>query len=327
MSSEYVTCEVCNQTFKRITSKHLAQHDMTLDEYKKEFPNSPTVSDALRERFATNNESFWIKQHGEELGKQKYAEYKKMLANKNTFEAKHEKYGWSREQFNEYNATRAQTESNMIKRYGLEEGTKKWQAYCELQAYAGCSLQYFIDKLGPEDGRVEYERINKEKSQSLRKFIERYGRDVGLKRFEQKYANSHKTTTSEDERNFVNIVTEHIDSLMPNVWEFRDYRNGQIMIPSIDYAHGFFYDLVIQNGTKKLCIEFNGDYYHRNPEIYGDDPSRNILGITTSEVWERDKLREQVAKQAGYDVIVIWESDWKKDPQGCVQRIIDSIEG
>ena len=43
---------------------------------------------------------------------------------KNTYEFKKQKYGWTEEQFNEYNKSRAVTLENCIKKHGEEKGTR-----------------------------------------------------------------------------------------------------------------------------------------------------------------------------------------------------------
>lgn len=43
---KYVTCPLCNKQFRRITNTHLwKSHNMTVDEFKESFPNSPMVSE------------------------------------------------------------------------------------------------------------------------------------------------------------------------------------------------------------------------------------------------------------------------------------------
>jgi len=64
--------------------------------------------------------------------------------------------GWSEEQWNKFNASRASTEENYIKRYGEELGKKKWKTYCAHEAYAGNTLTYFIDKFGKDEGTKKY---------------------------------------------------------------------------------------------------------------------------------------------------------------------------
>lgn len=76
----------------------------------------------------------------------------------------------------------------------------------------------------------------------------------------------------------------------------------------------FAYDIFISN-TKKI-IEVYGDYWHGNPLIY--KPNDLILKGSSGEKivkekWEFDELKNRHAVLAGYQVLIIWESDLVKD--------------
>ena len=59
-------------------------------------------------------EKAMIKKWGIELGKQKWQEYRNKQSEKNKFEYKQNKFGWTKEQFDEFNKSRAVTLKNMI---------------------------------------------------------------------------------------------------------------------------------------------------------------------------------------------------------------------
>ena len=70
---------------------------------------------------------------------------------------------------------------------------------------------------------------------------------------------------------------------------------------------------------KKKLIEFNGDIFHANPLIYSatDQPLLGTIGtdarceLTAQEMWDADERKAQVARDNGYEVFVVWESEWK----------------
>ena len=47
-----VRCEICGREFEKITSTHLKKHNITSDEYMKQFPDAPMVSEDLRKKFS-----------------------------------------------------------------------------------------------------------------------------------------------------------------------------------------------------------------------------------------------------------------------------------
>ena len=79
-------------------------------------------------------------------------------------------------------------------------------------------------------------------------------------------------------------VQQYLDSNFPNQWKFND---GEFLIS------GFYPDFVNVNGQKAV-IEVFGDYWHR-----GENPQRKI----------------SIYKKAGYECVVIWEREFKADPE------------
>ena len=82
-------------------------------------------------------------------------------------------------------------------------------------------------------------------------------------------------------------------------------------------------DIVID----KFCVFLDGDHHHANPSKYSDDdmiwPS---TGETAKMVRERNEKKRQKLITDGYEIIAVWWSDWKKDPEKCFQKIIKIIK-
>ena len=80
----------------------------------------------------------------------------------------------------------------------------------------------------------------------------------------------------------------------------------------------------------KLCIEFNGDMWHGNPEIYkeSDYPLKNIKSksyLSAKDIWDNDKKRIDFLKQKGINIIVVWEKEYLKDKEKIVEYLINKI--
>lgn len=79
------------------------------------------------------------------------------------------------------------------------------------------------------------------------------------------------------------------------------------------------------NEKKKLIVEIYGDYPHANPKKYSEDFVVRLHGqsFTAAEKREQDLLRKNKLEEAGYTVIVVWESDdieeKKKEITNCVE--------
>lgn len=68
-----------------------------------------------------------------------------------------------------------------------------------------------------------------------------------------------------------------------------------------------------------VIIEFFGNFWHANPSIYSKD---DVIyeGITAKEIWRRDKERINFLKKSGYDVYIVWEKDYKENPESTVSK-------
>ena len=135
------------------------------------------------QKCSTATKEHWILMFGEEEGLKKWNHYCELQSKTNTFEYKKEKYGWTKEDFDAYNKTRAITLENQIAKYGEEEGTKRFKEYCDKQSYAGCKLEYFIEKYGEVEGKKKYEEVNAKKSLTVDTFINKYGEEEGVIRY------------------------------------------------------------------------------------------------------------------------------------------------
>ena len=61
----------------------------------------------------------------------------------------------------------------------------------------------------------------------------------------------------------------------------------------------------------KLCIEFQGDYWHMNPKKYSENSHDKKRDLTAKEIWKSDKIKKEsfLEKYPDYTYLEIWESD------------------
>ncbi|MCK9369719.1 hypothetical protein M0R04_07405 [Candidatus Dojkabacteria bacterium] len=65
--------------------------------------------------------------------------------------------------------------------------------------------------------------------------------------------------------------------------------------------------------TKTNTIyEFHGDYWHGNPSIYAPNFYNKITKTNMGELYQNTIDRENKIKELGYNLVVMWESDWNK---------------
>jgi hypothetical protein len=85
----------------------------------------------------------------------------------------------------------------------------------------------------------------------------------------------------------------------------------------------YLYDIRINN----KIIEYNGDYWHCNPSKWLPEQYNKSTKCTAKEKWKSDKRKLDYAISKGYDVLVIWESEWKNDKENIIEKCKRFIDG
>ena len=74
----------------------------------------------------------------------------------------------------------------------------------------------------------------------------------------------------------------------------------------------------------KKIVEFYGDFWHGNPSIFSECKKLYPYGksaMLVGDIWKKDNERISCLKSSGYDVIIVWESEWNKNKQECIDKI------
>jgi hypothetical protein len=259
-------------------------------------------------------ESNMIKKYGTCLGKKKFEEYREKQTYSNSFEYKKKKHNMSLDEYDLFNKSRAITLENLSKKYGKEEGLTRYISYCEKQAYTN-SKEYLSEK---------YESVNKKKSHTIENYQRRFGIEEGKAQFE-KYINKVCPPYSKISQELFFSLLERKDIFGERIY-FAEHNHEYGVL---DTTKGSYkkYDFVSLDAN--LCIEFHGDHYHGNPNIYL--PHQKLKGRgqnqkSAEDVWKIDEYKKNLLKESrNIDTIVIWESDYRRDKTKTVERIIDYV--
>jgi len=250
-----------------------------------------------------------------------YNKYVEFQSEKNKLEYKQRVHGMTEEEFRGYNLSRAVTLENCISRHGEEKGSQIFWDYCEKQRDSGCSLQWFQKVHGEEKGAEIYKRVNEQKGRSVSSYMKYKGMTfeeaVVACELSSRNLNSHLSGNMANEffRELDSNISDVLSSKSLTAYkthEFGMYDPKTDNITRFDYAIPEF----------KLIIEFNGNYWHMNPKMYSHSELRllhSVRPFTAAEIWERDKHKNSIATDAGYQLFVIWESDYNEDPRGTVE--------
>jgi hypothetical protein len=66
----------------------------------------------------------------------------------------------------------------------------------------------------------------------------------------------------------------------------------------------------------KTIYEFWGDYWHGNPQRFHPDDMNVITKTTFGYLYKRTLNKRKLILDHGYNLVEIWESDWRKVSDG-----------
>lgn len=318
-----IQCEECGKSYKVITDSHLKNKCLgnikSISEYREKYPNSQLMSDETAKSHAVTEKSM-IAKYGEIEGLQKWNEYRDKQAYTCSFEYFKQTRGWSQQEFEKFNASRAITENNLINKYGEEKGKLKWDEYCLKQSINGNTIEYFQQKYGDELGSQKYQEVCSKKARTFENFKIKYGEELGHIEY-QKYKQKQKIFYKSQ------IASEFIIGLielLPSSFRFHEGVYGkEFCVYSNNKPN--FYDFVITHPIK-ACIEFNGDYWHANPNLYKADDIieyPNNRKKVVKDIWEYDRIKNESIISRGYAFKIIWETEYNTNKQNTLLECVE----
>lgn len=160
------------------------------------------------------------------------------------------------------------------------------------------SLDICIKKYGAEEGRRVFTKRQKMWNKSLN---EGGNLKIGYSKISQEL--------------FGELLSKYIDKetiyFATHNKEFRLEKDG---------GGVWLYDFV--DVKKKKIIEYHGDMYHGNPKKYlaEDYPHPFRKNITAKEIWDKDEKKRKRAEKEGFEVLVVWDSEYR---WGNKQKVVN----
>lgn len=302
-TDSYIECRICGCAVKSIAT-HLSlkqdglHDDWNLDRYKKQFPNSPIIS--------INTSKL--------LSELSSGENNAMHKSKTTEEFRKSNSPFSEEFY--------------IKRGFDEIDAKKEVSKFTKNALknrvSAVSLDYFLEITNGNIEKAQELQSERQNTFTLEKCIKKYGKKEGIKKYKERQdkwqstlsKNGNKCGWSKISQELFIILNKPTARYGINGGEFSMY-NGTML---------YLFDYVFNN----KIIEYNGDQYHANPSKYGPNdmthPYRKGKGYTAQDIWNKDKQKIDFAKSQGYEVLVIWDSEYRKNKEETIQKCIEFLD-
>lgn len=318
---------------RTIGSKWMQIHhpDKTLGDYKKEFPDAPLVCEKTSKIISDNSKLFMNTPEIKKLYSDRIKGDKNPNAKCNTTEEQRKSVSPFSKSFKGYEGMSDEEKekniSNCLKLDKIGRTTSQ--------------IEYWINK-GYTETEAKEKVSERQRTFTLEKCIEKYGPEEGYKKWkdrqekwsekiEGKYKQGlfskapHSTTTSifsQTEKEFVDEIIQigHLDMMSVHCYKTSQ---TELINEKLNRCENkrFLYDFSYKN----KIIEFNGDFWHMNPEKYDGTYYNKISKIYAKDKWEIDNIKIDCAKEYGYDILIIWESDYNKDKEGTIQKCIDFL--
>lgn len=188
-------------------------------------------------------------------------------------------------------------------------------------------IQYYLNKGFSEDESIELLK-ERQTTFTLDKCIAKYGKDDGIKIYNDRQEKWKKKVFNKDtcickgvsnsSKLFIKDLLNNLDIELINIAK---HDKNEKFISDKNGKH-YKYDFTIG----KKIIEYNGDFWHCNPNYFQEDFLHPVIKLTAKEIWMNDKNKLDIAELHGYEVLVIWESDYIKTQDEILNKCIKFLK-
>lgn len=184
-------------------------------------------------------------------------------------------------------------------------------------------IEYYLSKGYDEETSIKMLK-QRQTTNTLEKFIKLYGDEEGTRRFKQrqekwkKSLNNHFLKNGDGRSSQSTFAIDLITDIC-NRLELKYPEKEKFMTDKL--GNHFAYDLCIN----KKIIEFNGDYWHCNPNIYNENYFNKSKQMTAKQIWEFDDKKRKCAEENGYKILYVWEEEYHNSPKNTLKKCIDFL--
>lgn len=116
-----------------------------------------------------------------------------------------------------------------------------------------------------------------------------------------------------------NLISDNMPQYCNDFYYATHNGEKSIIVNDNYYCFDFVYN--------KCIIEFYGDYWHGNPKKYlSTDLAPCSKTKTYQDIWNYDNKRLEDIQSQGYQVHIVWESDFQNNPQKVINECCEFIK-
>ena len=316
---------------KSINNKHFKSKypGKTIEDYIREFPNAPLVCEKTSNRLSEVMSSFMNRPEVKEYYSNLFKGDKNPNAKCNTTEEYRKSISPFSKSFKKYDGMTDEEKEKQIREY----------LQCDRDDRNTNQIKYWINK-GYSYEEAKQKVSERQSTFTLEKCIAKYGEEEGTRRYTERQTKwsakveamyqqgmfskvpltQNSSIFSKFEKDMVDSIINELD-LDLDIDDINCYRNSQFQLSNVNEECSnkiFSYDFKFEN----KIIEFNGDFWHMNPDMYDSDYSHPYTNLSAEEKWKIDEIKCQCAIENGYDVLTIWESEYNENRETTLQKCI-----
>ena len=184
------------------------------------------------------------------------------------------------------------------------------------------SILYWLNN-GYSEDEAKVKLTERQTTFSLKKCVEKYGELEGKKIWNERQKKWLKSLNNNDNLKMgYSSISQELFRNLDGEFVFYASKNSELPLNNSEY--GFLYDF--SDILSKKIIEFNGDIYHANPLFYKENDTPNPFNkMTSKELWEKDRKKIELAEKNGFQVLTIWESEYKKDKEATLKKCLEFL--
>jgi hypothetical protein len=319
---------------KSINNKHFKSKypGKTIEDYIREFPNAPLVCEKTSNRLSEVMSSFMNRPEVKEYYSNLFKGDKNPNAKCNTTEEYRKSISPFSKSFKNYVGMTDEEKEKQIREY----------LQCDRDDRNTNQVKYWINK-GYSEEDAKKKVSERQRTFTLEKCIAKYGEEEGTRRYTERQTKwsakveamyqqgmfskvplmQNSSIFSKFEKDMVDSIINELD-LDLDIDDINCYKNSQFQLSNVNEDCNnkiFSYDFKFEN----KIIEFNGDFWHMNPDIYDSDYCHPYTNLSAEEKWNFDEIKLECAIQNGYDVLTIWESEYNENREATIQKCISFL--
>lgn len=293
-----IQCNECGQWFKSLIGHISKRHNLTADEYRNKYPGAETICSELK--------TFFRDRVSGDLnpGKNHNGKYSPLSKNYIYYT------GLTEEEIDTKIADVFKKISTSIQAAPENRSTK---------------LEYYLTK-GMSIDEAKSALSTRQKTFSKDLCILRYGEELGNKVWNDRQTAWQHTLNSKSEEEISDINQRKIRNGYQSTSkaEFEIYAALIKDFPELEHQFSIKKDsrcnIIYDFRYKNKIIEYYGDFWHMNPKIYDKQYINPVSKKSLFEKHKEDTNRVQFAELSGYSVLVVWENDYKKNPNEVITK-------